>query len=194
MNQHQTSHSIFYYRLYAIQICYVTHSSGNQNRGLSCAECLEGLLTFTLGAITMDTACWVSFLVQEVFQGICSLLGFHKHQSQRVWACIVTYCISMVVQSRPQVKHNKPKAMNTALNILHCYILNSVVHKLKREMHHLIQCKKLGYLLTSPTPWKRQKLAKKWTIQYKIRWNLQAQPKIWQTQLNFNRPGQVFTP
>lgn len=35
----------------------------------------------------MDTGAGVALAVQEVFQSICSFLGFHKDQSQRVFTC-----------------------------------------------------------------------------------------------------------
>lgn len=48
------------------------------------AELVQSLLAVSLGTIAMDTGAGIALTVQEILQGIGSLLGFHKHQCQGV--------------------------------------------------------------------------------------------------------------
>lgn len=63
-----------------------TYRRSDQDRAPSRAELVKGLLAISLGAVAMDTGASVAFAVEEVLQGICTLLGFHKHQGERVFA------------------------------------------------------------------------------------------------------------
>lgn len=61
-----------------------SHRCGHQNGAFSWSELAQGLLTVSLGTVTMDTGASIPLSIQEVLQGISTFLGLHKNQSQRV--------------------------------------------------------------------------------------------------------------
>lgn len=65
----------------------ITYSCSNKNGMNSVAERAQGILTFALGAVTMDTGCRVTFSVEEIFQAVSTFLGLHKHQGERIRTC-----------------------------------------------------------------------------------------------------------
>lgn len=65
----------------------MTYSCSHEDGAASRAELVQSFLSVSLGPIPVDAGAGVALAVQEVFQSICSFLGFHKHQSQRVFAC-----------------------------------------------------------------------------------------------------------
>lgn len=58
----------------------------HQNGAFSWSELAQGLFSVSLRAVAVDTGAGVALAVQEVLQGVCTFLGLHKHQSQRVLA------------------------------------------------------------------------------------------------------------
>ncbi len=66
----------------------ITYSCSHQDGAASRSELMERLLSVSLGSISVDAGAGVTLVVKEVFQSIGSFLGFHKHQSQRVFACV----------------------------------------------------------------------------------------------------------
>jgi hypothetical protein len=64
-------------------------SSSNQNRATSGAEHLQSTLTFTLGAVTVDSSCREALVQQEVGQSIRHTLGLHEDESETARAMSV---------------------------------------------------------------------------------------------------------
>lgn len=61
-----------------------TDRSGHQNGAFPRSELVQRLFAVSLRAVAVDTGAGVSLAVQEVLQGICTLLSFNKNQRQRV--------------------------------------------------------------------------------------------------------------
>lgn len=66
----------------------MTYSCSHQDGAASGPELMQSFLSVSLGSISVDAGAGVTFVVKEVFQSICTFLGFHKHQSQRVLSCV----------------------------------------------------------------------------------------------------------
>lgn len=66
----------------------ITHRCSHQDRAASRPELVQSFFSVSLGSISMDAGAAVTLVVKEVFQSICSFLGFHKNKSQRVFACV----------------------------------------------------------------------------------------------------------
>lgn len=49
---------------------------------------MQSFLSISLRSISMDAGAGITLVVKEIFQSIRSFLGFHKHQSQWVFACV----------------------------------------------------------------------------------------------------------
>lgn len=65
-----------------------THGCGDHNRATARAELMKRLLPIPLRAVTMDAGTRIALAIQEVLQGICTLLSLHKHQREGIFSCI----------------------------------------------------------------------------------------------------------
>ena len=65
-----------------------SHGGSHQHWGLATTECAQRLLALLLATVAMDTGHRVALGVEEVIQGIGTLLGLYEHQRQgvRAWA------------------------------------------------------------------------------------------------------------
>lgn len=76
---------------------------------------MERLLSVSLGSISVDAGAGVTLVVKEVFQSIGSFLGFHKHQSQRVFACVAGNKEDGTRGGEQDKEHKKEKKENISL-------------------------------------------------------------------------------
>lgn len=65
-------------------VCVLPYRSGHQDGAAARAELVQRLFSVSLGAITVNTGAGVALTIQEVLQGVRSLLRLHKHQCQRL--------------------------------------------------------------------------------------------------------------